>query len=264
MLRVRVLAARTHMDAETLFLMGTLPATLDRAVYRTAAEHAVLSLYESRVPLIPDGDEALKQSTQVTIAVDRFELVANKTGENATFTVTVKNASGRALSGISVNGYTTLGSIQESVATGVNGVATFELSAGGVMGEAIVHFRLPLHERQQAPRSVMIGADKTTLFFPPPFKSPVPTNEVLFGDLIELSAVVLDNYGNLGIGMPVRWSSTPDLDIRPSEGLTSAQGLTQVRVSSSMGGTFVISVTSVDSGRSADFDAITFAPPAAR
>ena len=127
MLRVRVLATRTHMDAETLFLMGTLPERLERAVYRTAAEHAVLSLYESRVPLIPDGDEALKQSTQVTIAVDRFELVANKTGEKATFTVTVRNASGRALSGISVNGYTTLGSIQESVATGVNGVATFEL-----------------------------------------------------------------------------------------------------------------------------------------
>jgi hypothetical protein len=268
MLRVRVLAARTHMDAETLFLMGALPATLDRAVYRTAAEHAVLSLYESRVPLIPAGDEALKQSTQVTIAVDRFELVANKTGEKATFTVTVKNSSGRALSGISVNGHTTLGSIQESVATGVNGVATFELSAGGVMGEAIVHFRLPLHERQQAPRSVMIGADKTTLFFPPPLKSPVPTDDVLFGESIELSAVMLDNNGNLGIGMPVRWSSSPDLDIRPSEGRTSAQesakGLTKVDVSSSTGGTFVISVTSVDSGISADFDAITFAPPAAR
>lgn len=265
MLRVRVLATRTHMDAETLFLMGALPATLDTAVYRTAAEHAVLSLYESRVPLIPDGDEALKQSTQVTIAVDRFELVANKAGEKATFTVTVKNTSGRALSGISVNGYTTLGSIQESVATGVNGVATFELSAGGVMGEAIVHFRLPLHERQQAPRSVIIGADKTTLFFPSPLKSPVPTDVVLFGESIELSAVMQDNNKNLGIGMPVRWSSTPDLDIRPSEGLTSAQesakGLTKVDISSSTGGTFVISVTSVDSGISADFDAITFAGP---
>jgi hypothetical protein len=133
------------------------------------------------------------------------------------------------------------------------------------MGEAIVHFRLPLHERQQAPRSVIIGADKTTLFFPSPLKSPVPTDVVLFGESIELSAVMQDNNKNLGIGMPVRWSSTPDLDIRPSEGLTSAQesakGLTKVDISSSTGGTFVISVTSVDSGISADFDAITFAGP---
>jgi hypothetical protein len=264
MLRVRVLATRTHMDAETLFLMGTLPATLETAVYRTAAEHAVLSLYESRVSLIPGGDEALKPSTPVTIAVDRTELVAKKAGEKATFTVTVTNASGRALSGIFVKGQTTLGSIEENVATDVDGVATFELLAGAVMGEAIVHFQLPLHDWEQAPHRVMIGADKTMLSFPPPLKSPVPTDGVLFGESIELSAVMQDNNENLGIGMPVRWSSTPDLDIRPSEGLTSAQGLTQVRVSSSTGGRFVISVTSVHNERSADFEAITFAGPASR
>jgi hypothetical protein len=252
------------MDAETLFLMGTLPATLETAVYRTAAEHAVLSLYESRVSLIPGGDEALKPSTPVTIAVDRTELVAKKAGEKATFTVTVTNASGRALSGIFVKGQTTLGSIEENVATDVDGVATFELLAGAVMGEAIVHFQLPLHDWEQAPHRVMIGADKTMLSFPPPLKSPVPTDGVLFGESIELSAVMQDNNENLGIGMPVRWSSTPDLDIRPSEGLTSAQGLTQVRVSSSTGGRFVISVTSVHNERSADFEAITFAGPASR
>lgn len=262
MLRVRVLATRTHMDAETLFLMGRLPATLDRAVYRTAAEHAVLSLYESRVPLIPEGDEALKPSTPVTIAVDRTELVA-KTGEIATFTVTVTNASGRALSGIFVKGQTTLGSIEENVATDVNGVAIFKLLAGDDMGEAIVYFQLPLHERQQAPRSVMIGADKTKLFFPPALKSPVPADVVLFGESIELSAVMQDINENLGIGMPVRWSSTPEmpaLDIRPREGVTDKDGRIQVTVKSPTGGTFEVGVTSVHNNTTALFASITFGP----
>jgi hypothetical protein len=263
MLRVRVLATRTHMDAETLFLMGTLPATLDRAVYRTAAEHAVLSLYESRVPLIPAGDEALKPSTKVTIVEDRDELVAKKAGEKATFTVTVTNASGRALSGIFVNGHTTLGSIDENAATDVHGVAIFELLAGDDMGEAIVHFKLPLRDWEQAPSKVKIGADKTTLFFPSSLKSPVPTNEVLFGESIELSAVMLDSHGNLGIGMPVLWSSTPEmpvLDIRPREGVTDKDGRIQVTVKSPTGGTFVVGVTSVHNNRTALFDSITFSP----
>jgi Salmonella virulence plasmid 28.1kDa A protein len=264
LIRVRKLAASSGMDAQTIFLMGTVPAEVNRGAYSQAAEHALLSLSTSPVPFVPYDAEALEQSVKTTCVVDRTELVANKADEKATYRVTVKDFSGKGLSGVYVYWQTELGSINKS-ATNTSGEATAVFTPGTVMGTAAPRYWLDLHPKQQAP-SVEIGADTDSMFFPPPLKSQVPDGVVPAGQEIELFAVMQDGHKNLGIGKGVRWSSNPvagvefsGLIIRPSEALTNQDGLTRVFASSPSGGTFEIGVTSVDSNRSVLFDQIIFA-----
>jgi len=264
LIRVRELAASSGMDAQTILLMGALPAAVDKGAYSLAAEHALLSLSTSPVPFVPHDGEALEHTVMTTCVVDRTELVANKPNEQATYTVTVKGLNGEGLKGVNVYWQTELGNINKS-ATDVHGVAKAVFTPGRVMGTAAPRYWLDLHPKQQAP-SVAIGLDETTLFFPPPLKSQVPDGIVPAGQEVELFAVMRDQYGNLGSGQPVRWSGepvgmgvTPWLIIRPSEALTNQDGLTRVFVSSLSGGTFEVGVTSVDSQNAAYFEPITFA-----
>ncbi|MFJ2363010.1 Tc toxin subunit A [Pseudomonas sp. NPDC087697] len=264
LIRVRELAASSGMDAQTIFLMGTLPAAVDKGAYSQAAEHALLSLSTSPVPFVPHDGEALEHTVMTTCVVDRTKLVANKSGEIATYTVTVKDLSGEGLSGVYVYWQTELGSINKS-ATDINGVAKAVFTPGRVMGIAAPRYWLDLHPKQQAP-NVAIGVDEAELFFPAPLKSQVPDGVVAAGQEVELYAVMLDKYANLGIGQPVQWSAEPVneadipwLIIRPSEALTNQDGLTRVFVSSPSGGTFEVGVTSVDSDITAYFESITFA-----
>ncbi|RON09550.1 virulence plasmid 28 protein [Pseudomonas brassicacearum] len=268
LIRVRELAASSGMDAQTILLMGTLPAAVDKGAYSLAAEHALLSLSTSPVPFVPHDGEALEHTVMTTCVVDRTKLVANKPDEQATYTVTVKDLSGKGLKGVNVYWQAELGNINKS-ATDVNGVATAVFTPGKVMGTAAPRYWLDLYPKQQAP-SVEIDLDETTLFFPAPLMSQVPDGVVLVGQEVELSAVILDRYGNRGIGMSVQWGGKPqgDVDfpvpqvqmvIRPSEALTNQDGLTRVFVSSPSGGTFEVGVTSLDSKITALFESITFA-----
>ncbi|WP_347927848.1 Tc toxin subunit A [Pseudomonas helvetica] len=267
LIRVRELSARSGMDAQTIFLMGMLPAEIDKPAYALAAEHALLSLNASPAPLIPNEDEALEHMVTLTSEVDPRVLVANKPGEKATFKVTVKNHAGKGLSGVNVYWKTSLGSIKQT-ATWTDGVATAEFIPDKVMGTATPRFWLDLYEEQTA-QSVKIGADETSMFFPGPLKSQVPDGVVKAGAQVELYAVMQDHYGNRGIGMPVKWTSKvrsdpgimPFLFIRPDEGVTNQEGITRVFVSSPTGGTFEVGVTSRDGSVTAVFDAITFAAP---
>ncbi|WP_285379951.1 Tc toxin subunit A [Pseudomonas sp. efr-133-R2A-59] len=268
LIRVRELSARSGMDAQTIFLMGMLPAEIDKPAYALAAEHALLSLNTSPAPLIPNEDEALEHMVTLTSEVDRTVLVANKPGEKATFKVTIKNHAGKGLSGVNVYWQTSLGSIKQT-ATWTDGVATAEFIPDKVMGTATPRFWLDLYEEQTAPH-VVIGADRTTMSFPGQLKSKVPDGVVKAGAEVELYAAMQDRYGNRGIGMPVRWSSDveanpgttiPSLFIRPAEGVTNQEGITRVFVSSPTGGTFELGVTSRDGSVTAFFDAITFAAP---
>ncbi|MCU1751292.1 Tc toxin subunit A [Pseudomonas sp. 6D_7.1_Bac1] len=264
LMRVRVLADSSGMDAQTIFLMGTLPADIDRAAYSLAAEHALLSLSTPPVSFIPHDGEALEHTVKTTCVVDRTELVANKPNEQATYRVTVEDITGKGLSGVFVYWQTELGSINKS-ATNTSGVATAVFTPGKVMGTAAPRFWLDLHPKQQAP-NVVIGADKTKLAFPSPLQSEVPDGITPFGQEVRLSAVMKDQYGNPGINRPVSWSADSTESgvpvegvVRPSEALTNKDGVTQVYVSSPSGGTFEVSVKSTESGISALFEPITFA-----
>jgi hypothetical protein len=274
LIRVRVLATASNMDAETIFLVGTLPQALDAAVYATTAEHALQSLNEAPEHLVPDMEEALEQVVNMALTVDKTRLVANKSGEKAVFTITVTDVAGRLLSGVTVKWQSSLGVIGSSD-TNPSGVATAEFLPGTVMGTATLYYGLDLLEKQQAP-SISIGPDTPTLQFPSLLMSEVPDGDVPFGQGIELYGVMMDGFTNLGIGVPVRWVWEADLsnepgdasqdrvlDIRPVNAFTNSQGLTQVSVSSPTGGTFRVSIKIELEGNSkvAYFEDITFVDP---
>lgn len=264
LMRVRVLAAHTGMDALTIFLIGTLPAAVNKQAYNAAAEHALLSLSETSAPLLAFSED-LKQIVSITCTVDNTEVVANKPGETITFTVTLKDIDGQPLSGVNVYWSAALGSIATD-ATQLNGTVVAQFIPGKVMGTDTPLFWLDLFEPQYAP-TINVIADTATLQFPPPLMARVPLGPVAFGEELELYATLKDGYRNLGKNSLVRWSFEPltstdiahsSLVIRPAQAYTNQDGLTRVFVSSPTGGTFRISVMTESGESSADFESITF------
>jgi hypothetical protein len=180
LIRVRVLASASNMDAETIFLMGLLPQALDREAYATAAEHALQSLNETPEELIPDLEEALGQLAKMTWTVDRTTLIANKPGEKAVVTVTVTDANLRPLSGVTVYWQSNLGVIRKSD-TDPNGVATTEFIPGNIMGKATLYCWLDLMKKREA-AIITIGPDPATLQFPRGSMSQVPDGGAVRSD----------------------------------------------------------------------------------
>ncbi|VVO78480.1 Tc toxin subunit A [Pseudomonas fluorescens] len=263
LMRIRGMAAKTGMDALTIFLIGTLPEAVDKSKYKDAAEHALLSLSGSPVPQMAFTED-LQQLVTLTCVLDKTEVVANKPGEKITFTVTLKDIDAKPLSGVKVYWRVNLGSIA-SGETGVDGVVKAEFLPGKVMGTDTPQFWLDLFEPQYAP-TIHVVAETSSLQFPPSFMSPVPLGTVPHGQEVELYATLMDRYLNPGKGSLVRWSykavdgtRLPMLDIRPVQTNTNQEGVTRVFVSSPTGGTFEISVLSEAAEHWAYFEPFTLA-----
>jgi len=262
LMRIRVMTAQTGMDAVTIFMIGTLPAAVDKSKYKDAAEHALLSLSASPVLHMAFTDD-LQRLVTLTCVADHTDVVANKPGEKITFTVTLKDIDNKALSGVEVRWLTRLGSIATRK-TDVDGVVQAEFFPGKVMGTDTPQFWLDLFKPQYAP-TINVVADTKTLQFPPQLMSPVPLGSVPRGQEIELYATLMDQYLNLGKNSPVRWSyeekdgtRLPVLDIRRAQANTNQEGLTRVFASSRTGGKFEISVLSEAGKTTAYFETITF------
>lgn len=260
LVRVRETAAKTGMDALTIFLMGHLPEEVDMKAYAEAAELALLSQSDARAPLahVP-GD--LRQLVTMDVAVSPTEIVAGST-ETATYTVTLKGPDEKPLSGIRVHFRASLGDIQTGH-TDPDGVLKAIYTPGTRMGEDVPVFWLDLFEPENAPKIALIS-DKETLEFVVKLKSPVPSGVVPRGQEVELYATLMDRFDNLGAGEVVDWlverseGETTRVTIRGQHGLTNQEGLTRVYVSSDTGGTFALSVLSQRSTLKALFDDITF------
>ncbi|MGE8188921.1 Tc toxin subunit A [Pseudomonas sp. NPDC086278] len=263
LMRVRVMAAHTGMDALTIFLMGTLPDEVDKPRYEEAAEHALLSLSQSRAPVVPLTED-LQQIVTLTCVVDNSEVVANKPGAKITFTVTLKDSDGKLLSGVNVYWSARLGSIATK-ASDTKGEVKAEFIPGKVTGTDTPQFWLDLLAPEYAP-TINVVADPLSLQFPPPLMSRVPLGAVPYQQEVELYATLLDSYQNLGKNSLVRWDfevldsvvEPASLVIRPAQAYTNQQGLTRVFVSSPTGGTFQISVLSEAGESQAFFEPITF------
>ncbi|MBV4485405.1 virulence plasmid 28 protein [Pseudomonas sp. SWRI153] len=266
LMRIRVLAKHTGMDALTIFLIGNLPEAVDKPAYKEAAELALLSLSESAAPLV-NFSEDLKQLVTLTCVVDNTEVVANKPGEKITFTVTLTDSGGTPLSGVNVYWSATLGSIA-TVATEMDGTVKAEFIPGSVMGTDTPLFWLDLFDAESAP-TINVVADALTLQFPPPLMARVPLGPVAYGQEIELYATLRDDYGNLGKDSLVRWQyeamdpgdEEPLLIVRPAQSQTNQDGFTHVFISSLTGGTFEINVFTEAGESSSFFEYITFAGP---
>lgn len=259
LMRVRELSASTGMDALTIFLIGTLPEQVDTDAYADAAEHALLSVSETRVPIAPLPED-LNQLVDRTCVVDKTEVVARKPGEKIIFTVTLKNKYGKLLSGVSVYWKTKLGTMATK-ATETDGTVAVEYIPGSVMGSDTPTFSLDLVGEEPAP-TVKVTYETSSLQFPPGLRSPVPLGVVPPSAEVELFALMMDDYGNLGKEALVRWESNPTsgVVIRPAQGLSNQDGLTRVFVSSSVGGAVEFSVLTEGGEKRSIFSPIEFAP----
>lgn len=265
LMRVLTLSTATGMDALTIFLIGNLPETVDKSSYAKAAEHALLGESSAQAPIVHAPGDVTGLVTMTCEVVDNSTVVANKPGEKVTYKVTLKDANGEPLSGVTVHWRATLGTIKDDT-TLIDGTLVAEFIPGNVMGHDTPLLWLDLFEPQYAP-SIEITADFATLFFPLEELSPTPLDTVEYGHEVELYAVLEDAYGNRGQNSLVEWFWTIEapakrdaVTIRPAQGFTDQQGLTRVFVSSRTGGTFVFSVRT-QSGESERIftNAITFA-----
>lgn len=268
LVRVRELATHTQMDALTIFLLGTLPETVDKPVYKDAAEHASLSLWETAAAVRPSA-ELRAPLINMQIVPDNFEVIAGSEGK-IIFTIRLTDQDGTALSGVSIRGQASLGTLVIGNTQPQTGIATATYTPGKVMGAERPLFWVPLIAPQEGPL-IQVTDDELHLDFPAPFMSRVPTNVVPAGQAVELSAVLMDRFGNLGKNRGVRWSATAVGDasllaveavIRPQQGQTTQQGVARAVISSPTGGTFICTVFSENSKNAVDFAPIEFAPPA--
>lgn len=265
LMRVRELSIETGMDALTIFLIGSLPETVDKTAYAKAAELALLGATSERAPVAHVASE-LNELVSITCdVVDDNVVVANKPGELATYRVTVKNAQDQPLSGVNVYWRASLGSI-ETGATGIDGTLLAIYTPGKTMGTDTPVYWLDLFEPRYA-TSIEITFDHQTLTFPLAELSPTPLGVVPEGQEVELYALLEDGYGNRAHDSLVDWfwetvppTKVDTATIRPRQGFTDQQGLTRVFVSSETGGTFVFSVrTQSGESESRFIKAITFA-----
>lgn len=276
LMRVRALSANSGMEAQTIIKVGTLSEDVDLSAYAEAAELALLSETRSRAP-VAQLPADLSQLVTITCVPDNTEVIAGKPGEKVTFTVTVKDAAGEPLSGVTVYWQTKLGHI-ETKETQVDGTLKAEYFPGKVMGTDTPRYWLDMFEPKTAD-SINIIADNGNLQFPLAFMSKVPLDSVPTGHEVELYARLMDRYGNVGRDNLVTWASVnvnldndPDAPmlpailptIRPANGFTDQDGLTRVFVSSAYSGTFVFSVLSQSSEQAVDFPPITFEAAANR
>lgn len=267
LMRIRVLSAHSGMDALTIFLIGNVPETVDteaqKQAYATAAEHGLLSLSEVPEPLVQASSD-LKQLVDIKCELtDKAYAVANKPDEKITFKVTLKNGAGTALKGVNVYWHARLGSIATK-ATGIDGTLIAEFFPGKTLGTETPQFWLDLFEVEYAP-SIEVLADTETLTFPPALLSPIPSGPVKPGHEVELFAVMMDRYQNLGTDKLVDWlfqiKDGPEeatVIIRPAQARTDQNGLTRVFVHSPTGCKVVISVRIQGSETQTNFEPITF------
>ncbi|WP_085697201.1 Tc toxin subunit A [Pseudomonas sp. B26(2017)] len=267
LMRIRTLAEHSGMDARTIFKLGNLPESIDKAAYADAAEHALLSQSETRAP-DPQFPLDVEQLVVRTCVVDNTDVVANKPGAKITYTVTLKDAEGAPLKGIRVLWQASLGTI-ETKTTDENGELRAEFIPGSVLGSDAPSFWMDLFKPVSAPE-IRVVPDAQTLFFPGPLMSLIPLTSVQAGEEVQLYAELRDDFKNIGANQLVEWFAEPvegDEDksviIRPSgQAFTDRQGLTKVFIHAPEGGMFRFSVRSQSSDISAVFEPIHFLPPA--
>ncbi|MGF6204191.1 Tc toxin subunit A [Pseudomonas frederiksbergensis] len=266
LMRIRVLARHTGMDALTIFRVGNLPETIDTPVdkeaYRLAAESALLSLTEASAPAAAYHDEVPEPIVKLDCHPDKTNVVANSPTDKIIFTMTLTNPDGTVVPHVNVHWQDSLGTI-ETQATDENGQVKAEY-VGKVLGPQQLLYWLDLMEPEKT-RTINVIPDVTTLTMLPASMSLVPTEPVPAGREFELYGTLMDRYRNLGKDQLVRWfvepfsGTTGSATIRPAQGRSNQEGLARAFVSSANGGRFNVTALIESAEGSVVFDPITFA-----
>jgi len=198
------LARHTDLDAEALLALGTLTPTSDVADFRHAAELALASLTES-VPGTPAGEVGQSHSSVITVTPDY--LVANKSGEIATYNITLRDFMDEPFEDVTITWSTNLGVLEQRLTvTDEYGESHVTLESGDTMGIAHVVAEYGLGDKVLAP-VVTIGCDEASLHFSAPTydRSEALSNKL---EAINFSVTLVDDFTNLGIDRLVDWGTT--------------------------------------------------------
>ncbi|MHB2249477.1 Tc toxin subunit A [Pseudomonas fitomaticsae] len=261
LIRIRLLAKKTGQSARTLLELGKLPPDSEYAEYDHAADLVRASLTTTTEATYADDVMAVGLDVIVgwTTVPDPVRLIANKPGEFAEFTVTVKNREGQARLNVNVHCATTLGRFETSmITTDINGTATVKFFPGSRMGSVTPVFWLDLGEETAAP-SIEIGPDMATLHLRSQNPFPVPDSTVLIGTPVTYRAIVQDDYDNPITGASVTWKLDP-LPQGEIKTVTDRLGRTEVTFTSAEAVTVKVKATA-ENATSVTFRDVKFVEP---
>jgi hypothetical protein len=231
------LARHTGLDAEALLALGDLTPTRDVAEFRRAAELALASLTE---PVSGRSMGEVGQSHSSVITVTPDYLVANKPGESATYSITLRDFMDEPLESITITWSTDQGELeQRSTVTDEHGESSVTLLSGKNMGIVHVVAEYGLGDNVLAP-VVAIGCDEAGLHF---LDATHDRAEALSNKLeaINFSIRLEDGYGNRGIDRVVEWGTNLGAFLR-YQTLTDHQGVSRASLrSDSLGFATVVS-----------------------
>ncbi|CAI8700915.1 Tc toxin subunit A [Pseudomonas sp. fls2-241-R2A-110] len=260
-LLLRMLETRdqTGLDFDALLMLGKLTPTDSDATYRAAAQRALESLSENLIEGASEETGEFGQSLDVVCEVDRRKLVANMPNEIATFTLTLRDYTGKVLKYVQVKwSHTGEGVLMDQLTrTDHQGKTTARLMAGGKMGVAHVTYRLSLRE-EIAAASVLIDCDDKLK----PINASMsvePQRNLLAGEkeFATVKVRFVDDHDNVARGKQINWST--DLGtIRPDETFTDNQGYSVVRLYSELEGDAIVSARYVEGGQGVEFEPIRF------
>ncbi|KAA0974852.1 Ig-like domain-containing protein [Pseudomonas sp. ANT_H12B] len=252
--------AKKGLDAATGFLLGGLAPRSLQPAFSDASQRALEAMAKPEAMRVAQTSGELGQSVSFRCVVDSNHLIANLAHDYVEFECWVLDFYGDPLKGVPVHWLTTRGLLRESLTwTDAEGKTTVQLQAGSTMGTAYVSYRLDLREAAYAP-AVVIGCDEESLDFPSESMSPLPKEPILAGGLgkVEIKAVLVDEFGNVGAGRQVIWRTTLG-DIQPGETFTDDAGITRIWLSSQEAGETEVSVTYLNNETTALFNGkVTF------
>jgi len=235
--RIRALAQRSGLDAETILDVAKLNPDSTFADYESVADQVSASLSESADLTLADDVEAIDLDVQVECVVSKGELVANNPDDFATYTVTVQNRAGVKQKFVNVHWRSGLGRFESPMVTTNNeGVATVKFYPGQQMGTAVPSLELELElglgqaKKRVAP-TVVIGPERSSLKPQTDNPFPEPRSPVLLGTRVTYRATVMDQYKNRFVGERVSWIFDP-VSQEPIYVLTNSQGVAELTFTS--------------------------------
>ncbi|MEQ7921499.1 Tc toxin subunit A [Xanthomonas sp. WHRI 1810A] len=202
--RIALLSRDTHLDAKALLALHLLTPTSATELYRQAAELALSCLTES-----PQGSSAeeVGQSLSSVITVTPDYLVANRPGDSATYTITLRDFMDEPFEAITVHWRTDLGELdQVQTTTDEKGISSTTISSGSIMGVANVVASYGLGEILKAP-VLVIDCEEESLHFVNPAREPSVASANNIGT-ITFDIELLDDLGNAGVDREIIWGTT--------------------------------------------------------
>ncbi|WP_341521177.1 Tc toxin subunit A [Pseudomonas sp. G.S.17] len=250
--RVCLLSRHTGLDANALLALHELTPTTSTERYRQAAELALSCLTEVP-PASAVGEVGQSHSSVITVTPDY--LVAQREGDDATYTITLRDFMDEPLDGVTVTWTTDLGELdQRTTITDENGQTSNTLQSGNVMGIAHMVAYYGLGEKLMAP-VVVIDCDEDSLHL---IDGEYGPSTALANKLepIYFSVTVVDDYGNRGVDRAIEWGATLGEFLR-YQTYTDPQGMTRAELRSGPKGVSEV-IAQYKNGRTWEYETVEF------